>query len=114
MGIYKKIAFGILGLLIILFVAAASIAPRVINSASVKEKIITTASQQLDGDVTFQKITVSLFPRPHAELHLITAAVDLGAHHLVDEKREPEGRDGPDHVQDLHGFATPSTAAPTA
>jgi hypothetical protein len=75
LGIYKKIAFGILGLLIILFVAAASIAPRVINSASVKEKIITTASQQLDGDVTFQKITVSLFPRPHADINEGTVAI---------------------------------------
>jgi hypothetical protein len=75
LGTYKKIAVSVFGLLIVLLVAVVYIAPRIINSDSVKEKIVTAASQKLGGDIAFQKIALSLFPRPHADIYEGTVAI---------------------------------------
>jgi uncharacterized protein involved in outer membrane biogenesis len=72
---YSKFLFYLLACLILIFVALSYIGPRVINSASIKEKIVTAASQQLGGDVMFKEIALSLFPRPHADIYEGTVAI---------------------------------------
>ncbi|MDF1591593.1 MAG: AsmA-like C-terminal domain-containing protein [Desulfobacterales bacterium] len=41
------------------------IAPRLINIDSVRETLISTLSQKIGGEVKFQKIRLSILPRPH-------------------------------------------------
>ena len=55
---------GILSILIILILTLGIIAPRFIKTEYVKDTIVTILSQKLGGQIEFQKVDLSVFPRP--------------------------------------------------
>src|SRR6266545_2902521 len=61
------------GLLTALLVAVVILAPLYLDSTGVKKKIRTEVSEKLGGKVSYERIELSLFPRPHVtirQLHL--------------------------------------------
>ncbi len=76
MTIRRKILLwssSIVGLLVTLLVAAIVLTPMYLNSTGVKNKIQTEVSERLGGKVFYERIDLSLFPRPHVtvkQLHL--------------------------------------------
>jgi uncharacterized protein involved in outer membrane biogenesis len=65
---------GIVGLLTALLIAViVFLTPVYLDSMGVKNKIQTTLSEKLGGKVSYERIDLSLFPRPHVivkQLHL--------------------------------------------
>ncbi|HTP06407.1 MAG TPA: AsmA-like C-terminal domain-containing protein [Nitrospirota bacterium] len=76
MTVCKKILLwfsGIVGLLMVLLIAISILAPVYLDSTAVKSKIQATVSEKLGGKVSYERIDLSLFPRPHViikQLHL--------------------------------------------
>ena len=66
---------GIMGCLLALLLASLFLLPRLINLEVMKEKIRTTISQKVKGEVEFHKIDLSLFPRPVVEIHKIRLSI---------------------------------------
>ena len=64
---------GIVGLLTALLIAVIVLTPVYLNSTGVKNKIQDAVSEKLGGKVSYEKIDLLLFPRPHviiSQLHL--------------------------------------------
>ena len=59
-------------LLLLLTAAAVFLLPQFINTASIKQKIQAAITEQIDGQVDFQAIDLSYFPRPAIELRQVT------------------------------------------
>ncbi len=61
----KKILLLSSGIVMALMVAAFIVTPIYLNSASVKSGIQDTVSRKLGGKMSYERIDLSLFPRPH-------------------------------------------------
>jgi hypothetical protein len=64
---------GIVGLLTALLIAVIVLVPVYLDSTGVKNRIQTAVSEKLGGKVSYERIDISLFPRPHViirQLHL--------------------------------------------
>ncbi|HET6515117.1 MAG TPA: AsmA-like C-terminal domain-containing protein [Thermodesulfovibrionales bacterium] len=59
-----RLIAGVAGVLLALMLVASLLAPHFIDSESVRQKIKAAVSKKVPGTVDFQKIEVSLFPRP--------------------------------------------------
>ena len=66
---FKRILIWCTVIIIVLLSATYFFAPKLINSELLKGKIESIASQKVKGDVQFQSLDLSLFPRPHATIH---------------------------------------------
>jgi hypothetical protein len=66
MKISKKFFFWIIGTLLALFVAFILLFPTLVNLDPIKKRILTRISEEVQGQVTFQRLDFSFFPRPHA------------------------------------------------
>lgn len=58
----------ILAALLILIVAGLLIMPMVVDHEAIQTRILTEISDQTNGRISFQKVTLSIFPRPHARV----------------------------------------------
>ena len=68
----KKIAIWlirILGVFTILVVLAMVLSPRLINLEMVSSQIKGRMSRDINGEIKYQKMVLSYFPRPHVSLH---------------------------------------------
>jgi hypothetical protein len=68
----KKIAIwvmGILGILLVLLLIFLLLLPIVINLEPINEKIVANLSQKIGGELAFQRVDLSFFPRPRAVIH---------------------------------------------
>jgi hypothetical protein len=63
------------GTVLALLAAVVVIAPKVINSGEVRSRIEATIAKELNGTVTFDRVELSLLPRPDVVLHAF--AVDV-------------------------------------
>jgi hypothetical protein len=76
MTIRKKIllwSFGIAGLLLALLIAAVVLLPMYLDSPEVKSRIQAAVAEKIGGKISYERIEISLFPRPHvsiSQLHL--------------------------------------------
>ncbi|MGB5747134.1 MAG: AsmA-like C-terminal domain-containing protein [Desulfobacterales bacterium] len=59
----------ILGVFTMLIVLAMVLSPRLINLEMVSNQIKDRMSRDIDGEIKFQKMVLSYFPRPHVSLH---------------------------------------------
>jgi len=66
---------GVSGFLIILMLALLLFAPRLIDTQFIKEKIVASISQSVIAGIDFQKVDLSLFPRPRVTIHHIQLSV---------------------------------------
>jgi hypothetical protein len=64
----------IAGLLTALLIAVVVLAPLYLDSAGVKKKIQGAVSEKLGGKVSYERIDVSLFPRPHVIIRQLRLA----------------------------------------
>ena len=67
----KKIILWGLGSLLILLLALVLIAPALIDSSFLKQKIQATFIQQNIGEIDYHKSSLSLIPRPHLSVEKI-------------------------------------------
>ena len=65
----KKIALWAVGALLILLLLSVLLLPTLINLEPVREKILTTISQRVEGRVEFEELDLSFFPRPRVVFH---------------------------------------------
>ncbi len=65
---YRWLAGGLSALVLILIILALLL-PWVVNLESVRGKILAGASQAVGGQVDYEKIDLSLFPRPHLVIY---------------------------------------------
>ncbi|NIQ40336.1 MAG: AsmA family protein, partial [Proteobacteria bacterium] len=68
----KKIVFWIgvtIGILLVLLVALILLLPYLVNLESVRQRIIVELSRGTGGEVAFQRIDLSLLPRPRVVIH---------------------------------------------
>ncbi len=68
----KKISLwitGILGALLVLLLAFLLLFPRLVNLEPIKETVLARISEKTEGKVTFQRLELAFFPRPHALIH---------------------------------------------
>jgi len=72
----RKILFWCTVIIIVLLSATYFFAPKLINSELLKGKIENIASEKVKGDVQFQSLDLSLFPRPHATIHQGSISTD--------------------------------------
>jgi hypothetical protein len=75
---HKKILIWIMGVLGILFLLAAGfvlLLPRIIDMEPVKERILLKLSQELGGQVKFENLDLSYFPRPCVVIRQATISV---------------------------------------
>ena len=62
------------GFLAILIFAVTVVVPLYLNSAAVKNKIQTAVQEKLGGKVSYEKIDISLFPRPRVTIEGLSLA----------------------------------------
>lgn len=67
--------WGCVAILLLLMVAARLIVPRLIDFASVKQKIQTVVTERTGGTIDYRGIGLSYFPRPSIELRQATLAI---------------------------------------
>jgi len=67
--------WGCVAILLLLMMAAMLIVPRLIDFASVKQKIQTGVTEKTDGTIDYQEIGLSYFPRLSIELRQVTLAI---------------------------------------
>src|SRR4030067_2921844 len=60
---------GVTGFLLVLILTLALFASRIIDAKYVKEKIVASISQTFSGSVNFQKVDISLLPRPRVTIN---------------------------------------------
>jgi hypothetical protein len=60
---------GIMGALLVLLVAFLILFPRFVNLDPIKEAALARISEKMEGKVTFQRLDLTFFPRPHALIH---------------------------------------------
>jgi len=68
----KKITIwvmGVIGALLVLLLILMLLLPRVINLEPIKQKIIARISQEVGGELEFQRIDLSFLPRPRVIIH---------------------------------------------
>ena len=65
----KKILIGIISATLVVFAGLLILLPSLINTNDIKTKIEEAASKAIDGQVYFEKIRLSLVPRPHVVLY---------------------------------------------
>ncbi len=63
------------GVLLLLFLAAQLIVPKLINLESVKGKILASASEKVGGEVKCGKVGLSLFPYPHVVINQVSLSI---------------------------------------
>lgn len=89
MAYRKKILLwssGVAGLAAVLFFVAIVLAPMYLASLGVKNKIQAAASEKLGGKVSYERIDLSLLPRPHVivtQLHLAYPRTFSGTLHSL-------------------------------
>jgi hypothetical protein len=62
---------GITGFLLVLLIISAVLAPKLIKLEIVKEYIVEQLAEEISGQIDYQQIELSWFPRPHAAVHNI-------------------------------------------
>ena len=70
------------GVILLLMLGTALVAPKIINTAVMKEKLLRDLSRKIAGTVTFRSIDVSLFPVPR----LIIEEVDISLPRKMEAK----------------------------
>ncbi len=68
----KKIAIwvmGVIGALLVLLLILLLLLPTFINLEPIKEKIVANLSQKIGGELKFQRVDLSFFPRPRVMIH---------------------------------------------
>ena len=71
-SLYRRFVIAALvlcGSLLALLAAIVVIAPKVINSGEVRSRIETTIAKELRGTMTYDRVELSLLPRPNVVLH---------------------------------------------
>ena len=74
----KKIAIwvmGVIGALLVLLLILMLLLPRIINLERIKQKIIARISQEVGGEVEFQRLDLSFLPRPRVMIHEISLSL---------------------------------------
>jgi uncharacterized protein involved in outer membrane biogenesis len=74
----KKIAIwvmGVIGALLVLMLILMLLLPRIINLEPIRQKIIARISQEVGGEVEFQRLDLSFLPRPRAKIHEISLSI---------------------------------------
>ena len=66
MRIKKKTVFWIIGTLLALLFAFFLLFPVLVSLDPIKKRVISRISDEVEGNVTFQRLDFSFFPRPHA------------------------------------------------
>ena len=72
MRMRKKIVLSLaitLSISLVLLAAAILLAPRYLNSTSIKAKIETAISRELGGKVQYQRLEITIYPRLHVVFH---------------------------------------------
>ncbi len=69
MNKFTKIFFWLTGIFALFLLAAIYITPGLINSELLKSKIESIASEKIGGSVDFEKVDLSILPRPHATIY---------------------------------------------
>jgi hypothetical protein len=64
--IKKKTVLWLIGILLALIITLILLFPMYINLDSVKKRVIARISEDVEGNMTFQGLDFSFFPRPHA------------------------------------------------
>ncbi|MFB0508555.1 MAG: AsmA-like C-terminal domain-containing protein [Thermodesulfobacteriota bacterium] len=78
MSRYKKISLWILGgagALLVLLLLFILLLPTLINFEPMRKKILATVSQKVGGEVEFQGLDLSFFPRPRVSMHHGTLSI---------------------------------------
>jgi len=65
---YKKISLSVLAIVSILYLILILGVPRILNLESIQKKILNEFSQKVGGELSFDKIGMSLFPLPNLEI----------------------------------------------
>ncbi|HEY6010856.1 MAG TPA: AsmA family protein, partial [Nitrospirota bacterium] len=65
---------GVVSLLAVLLIAIVVLAPAYLDSTGVKSKIQAAVSEKLGGKVSYERIDLSLFPRPHVIIRQLRLA----------------------------------------
>ena len=68
MTVRKKILLWLAGIVTVFLAAVIFLAPVYLNSASVKGGIEAAVSKRLGGTMSYEKLDLSLFPRPHISI----------------------------------------------
>lgn len=68
--LFLKFGLGIL-FLIVLLVGFGFLLPYLINLEPLREKIVSAISQKLDGKVTYRRLDLTYFPKPHVKIQQI-------------------------------------------
>jgi hypothetical protein len=66
---YIRLFFWVIGFFLIILIALNFLASRFINKKSITEKIQTTVSEKIGGEVEFDRADLSIFPLTHAVIH---------------------------------------------
>ena len=86
----RKIFLWLIGICIVFLLAISYLAPKLINSRILKGKIESVASQKIGGDVQFQSLDLSIFPRPHAIIRHGNITTEKASGSLVSLTLYPE------------------------
>ena len=78
---------GALGVLIIILLAFFFLLPKLVDLNSIREKIKTGISQKISGTIDFQKMEVSLFPRPRILINQARFSFPGTAHGTINSLR---------------------------
>jgi len=75
---HKKMLLGVLGSLacfIILLAGFMVLLPYFIKLEPIREKILAVLSEQVGGEVKYQKLDLSYFPLPRVKIHQVTLSI---------------------------------------
>ncbi|MCJ7595116.1 MAG: AsmA family protein, partial [Desulfobacterales bacterium] len=64
----KKISLWVMGITGALLVLFLLFAPRVINLEPIRGRVVSALSKEVGGEVTFERVRLSFFPRPSVEI----------------------------------------------
>ena len=74
----KKIVLWIIGSLLVFLLLAGGfvlLLPRLIDMEPIKERILTKLSQEVGGQVKYERLDLSYFPKPRVMIHQATLSV---------------------------------------
>jgi uncharacterized protein involved in outer membrane biogenesis len=66
---------GTIGALLVLIFIFLLAAPKLINIGPIRERVLTELSQMVGGEVAFQRVDLSFFPRPEVDIHQVSLSI---------------------------------------
>ena len=66
---------GTVGALLVLIFIFLLLAPKLINLGPIRERVLTELSQMVGGEVSFQRVDLSFFPRPEVVIHQASLSI---------------------------------------